>query len=455
MELLGLLRKSSLVEEDCLETYLQHLQSQGSLPDNPQRLAGMLVRDGLLTFFQTAQLLLGKWRGFTLGNYKVLEQLGSGGMGNVFLCEHQLMRRRVALKVLPSDLATDPTCISRFRREAQAIAALDHANIVRAHDISHEGNFHFLVMEYVDGVSLHELILKRGPIEPIRAAHYIYQAALGLEHAHEAGLVHRDIKPGNLIVNRAGMVKILDMGLALFFHDPADQQDDHSVVGTADYLAPEQAMSSQNVDIRADIYSLGATFYFLLTGSPPFGSGTVAQKLLGHQMRPVPSVRANRPEVPRKMAAVLEKMLAKEPADRYQTPGDVAAALEPWTRTPIAPPTDDELHRLSPAARCDTSWRPDRRSTNRRVSPTTEGSEVCVLDAPALSAFLGAAGASDTIESAAAQTPRDPLFLPRTMNGMPPPAQATDAPASRVARWTTAARQRWTRFLRRLSRKAP
>ena len=225
----------------------------------------MLVRDGLLTHFQAEQFLQGKWRRFTIGKYKVLETLGAGGMGSVYLCEHKLMRRRVAVKVLPAAKAEDPAALERFYREARAVAALDHPNIVRAYDIDQDENLHFLVMEYVDGASLQEIVKKSGPLDVLRACHYIRQAAVGLQHAHEAGLVHRDIKPGNILVDRTGTVKILDMGLARFFHDEEDmltKKYDENVLGTADYLAPEQALDSHGVDIRADIYSLGATFYF-------------------------------------------------------------------------------------------------------------------------------------------------------------------------------------------------
>src|SRR5947209_1730504 len=176
----------------------------------------------------------------------------------------------------------------------------------------------FLVMEHVDGASLQEIVKKAGPMNVLRAAHYMRQAALGLQHAHEtAGLVHRDIKPGNILVDRTGTVKVLDMGLARFFHDETDdltRKHDENVLGTADYLAPEQALDSHGVDIRADIYSLGATFYFLLTGNTPFNEGTVAQKLIWHQTRQPKAVRTVRPEVPAELAAVLEKMMAKDPA---------------------------------------------------------------------------------------------------------------------------------------------
>src|SRR5207302_3418110 len=175
---------------------LQQLREQSALPDEPGALAEQMVRDGVLTTFQAEQVMLGKWKRFSIGKYKVLERLGSGGMGLVFLCEHKLMRRRVAVKVLPNTKADDPSSLERFYREARAVAALDHPNIVRAYDIDQDEKLHFLVMEYVDGASLQEIVKKSGPMDVIRSCHYIAQSALGLQHAHDAaGLVHRDIKP--------------------------------------------------------------------------------------------------------------------------------------------------------------------------------------------------------------------------------------------------------------------
>src|SRR5438552_4065567 len=256
-----------------------------------------------------------------------MERLGSGGMDSVFLCEHKLMRRRAAVKVLPSAKASDPSSLERFYREARAVAALDHPNIVRAYDVDQEEALHFLVMEYIDGSSLQDLVKKAGRLDPVRAAHYISQAALGLQHAHDvAGLVHRDIKPGNVIVDRLGTVKLLDLGLARFFHDEDDlltKKYDENVLGTADYLAPEQALDSHGVDIRADIYSLGATFYFCLTARTPFAEGTVAQKLIWHQTRQPKSVKAFRADVPENVLVILDKMMAKDPSQRYQVPAEV------------------------------------------------------------------------------------------------------------------------------------
>lgn len=353
-EFLDLVRKSGVVDEKRLDAYLQKTRAGGPIPPDLGKFAGILVRDGILTHFQAEQFLQGKWRRFTIGKYKVLERLGSGGMGSVYLCEHKFMRRRVAVKVLPAAKADDPAALERFYREARAVAALDHPNIVRAYDIDQDEKLHFLVMEYVDGASLQEIIKKHGPMDVTRAAHYLSQAAVGLQHAHQtAGLVHRDIKPGNVLVDRNGVVKILDMGLARFFHDEEDiltKKYDENVLGTADYLAPEQALDSHSVDIRADIYSLGATCYFILTGCTPFTEGTVAQKLIWHQTRQPKPIRQIRPEVPEGLAAIVEKMMSKNPADRYQSPSDITAALAVWTQTPIPPPPEKEMPRLSPAA---------------------------------------------------------------------------------------------------------
>src|SRR5262249_43126100 len=342
-EFVELVRKSGVADEKRLDAYLEHLRAIAALPTEPGKLAGLMVRDGILTTFQAQQFMQGKWRRFTIGKYKVLEQLGSGGMGSVYLCEHMLMRRRVAVKVLPTAKAEDPAALERFYREARAVAALDHPNIVRAYDIDEEDKLHFLVMEYVDGSSLQEIVKKANrPLDPIRAAHYICQAALGLQHAFQfAALIHRDIKPGNILVDRQGAVKVLDMGLARFFNDELDQitkQYDENVLGTADYLAPEQALDSHGVDIRADIYGLGATFYFCLTGRTPFMEGTVAKKLICHQTRQPKPIKDFRKDVPEGLLAIIEKMMAKDADQRYQTPAEVVAALEPWTTTPIPPP---------------------------------------------------------------------------------------------------------------------
>jgi WD40 repeat protein len=252
------------------------------------------------------------------------------------------MRRRVALKVLPAEVVNEPGVLERFRREARAVAALDHPNIVRAFDFRQEGALHFLVMEYVEGASLQELVNRQGPLPIAQACAYIQQAALGLQHAHEAGLVHRDIKPANLLVDRAGVVKILDLGLARYGPEGESltkKFDEGAVRGTADYIAPEQALNLHNVDGRADVYSLGATLYALLAGQPPFHEGTVAQKLLWHQMLEPTSLRELRPQVPEELAEVVAGMMAKDPADRFQSPVEVIEALQPWAAEAPLPPS--------------------------------------------------------------------------------------------------------------------
>ena len=354
-QFLDMVRQSGVLDNHRLETHLDTLQLTSAPARTPADLARRLVDDGLLTSFQADQFLRGKWRGFLIsGKYKLLEFLGAGGMGNVFLCEHIYMRRLVAVKVLPTNQTGDGAVVERFYREARAAAALDHANIVRAHDVDQDGTLHFMVMEYVDGVNLQRLVRKRGPLEVRQAADYVCQAARGLQHAFEVGWVHRDIKPANLLVDRQGTVKILDMGLARLFQDEADPHahdpDQNCVLGTADYVAPEQVLNSRDVDIRCDIYGLGATFYYCLTGRPPFEEGTVNQKMLWHQVRRPKPVRQLRPELSEEVAAVLEMMMAKDPDKRYPTPADVLEALTPLMSGPVPPPDPDDFPTLSRVA---------------------------------------------------------------------------------------------------------
>jgi serine/threonine protein kinase len=350
-DFLEVVRRSDLILPERLQAFLAN-EEEGA---TPRQLAARMVLTGLVTQFQAEQFLLGKWRGFTIGKYKVLERIGYGGNGTVYLCEHMVVRRRVAVKVLPTNKADSPTALTRFYREARAAGALDHPHLVKAHDIDQDNNFHFLVMDYVDGTNLQDFVSRCGPLDPVRAANYIAQATLGLQAAHDAGLVHRDVKPGNILLDRHGVIRLSDLGLARFFSDGDDpltlRFDDKCILGTADYVAPEQAINSHEVDGRADVYSLGATFYFLLAGQPMFPEGKAAQKLIAHQVREPVAVREVRPEVPEAMAEIVAKMVAKRPGDRYQTPTEVLAALSPWTQLPIDPPTEEEMPQLSPAAR--------------------------------------------------------------------------------------------------------
>ncbi|WP_439629373.1 serine/threonine-protein kinase [Gemmata sp.] len=272
------------------------------------------------------------------GKYRLLSELGVGGTGAVYLAEHIGLRRKVAVKILPAGFATNSVELARFQREATALAALDHPNVVRAHDCDEHDGVYFLVMEYAEGVDLYQYVARHGPFSPDGAVTVIAQAAAGLLHAHREGWVHRDVKPNNLFLDATGRVKVLDLGLARIFSLESGDNltgrfDSGAVMGTADYIAPEQAIDSTTVDHRADVYSLGASFYFLLTGQPPFPSGTLAQKLLAHQIREPRPIRDIRPEVPEAMARLVHRMLAKNPIHRPQSLEDVVVEL----RAPVSP----------------------------------------------------------------------------------------------------------------------
>ena len=279
--------------------------------------------------------------------YEVIRQLGKGGMGVVYEATHRMMERTVALKVINPNLLRTPDGLERFRREVRTAARLQHRNIVTAHDAENVDKLHFLVMEYVDGADLARVVAQHGRLPVKLSCHYIRQAALGLQHAHEQGMIHRDIKPQNLMVTREGQLKILDFGLARFAREQesgkppttaptAKQQLQQmaqtitlpgSVLGTPDYIAPEQATDSRNADIRADIYSLGCTFYFLLAGRPPFDGETVLAKLVHHRNTVPDSLQKDRADLPAGVLAIVDRMLEKSPNNRFQTPGEIAAAL--------------------------------------------------------------------------------------------------------------------------------
>ena len=332
---LDLVERSGLVTMDQLKHVLAPMQESGacSSMSDVDAVGAALVDSGLITRWQCDKLLEGRHRGFFIGKYKLLGLLGTGGMSSVYLAEHVLMQRRVAIKVLPKHRVSDTSYLARFHREAQAAASLDHRNIVRAYDVDNEGDVHYLVMEYVEGSDLQHVVKRDGPLRCSLAAEYIRQAAEGLAHAHAAGLIHRDIKPANLLVDQRGVVKVLDLGLARFTGEDRASltvQYDENVLGTADYLAPEQAIDSHGVDARADIYSLGCSLYFLLTGHPPFPDGTLPQRLMAHQKQIPPSILNDRPDAPADLVAICDKMMAKKQADRYQSAVEVADELANW-----------------------------------------------------------------------------------------------------------------------------
>lgn len=259
-------QRSGLISESKLSQLRQELETQGVNLENPAAVAAALVDRGVLTQWQTEKLFQGKHKGFFLGSYRLLRPLGKGGMGAVFLAQHEMMRRQCAIKVLPqTQIDKHSSVLERFYVEAQAVASLDHQNIVRAYDVSKEvkdnKEIHYLVMEYVEGQDAQVMVQESGVLDYVKAAEIIRQTANGLAHAHDNGLIHRDIKPANLLIDKKGVVKVLDLGLARFHDDSGAASltaaHNETVLGTADYLSPEQALNSHNVDPRTDIYSLG------------------------------------------------------------------------------------------------------------------------------------------------------------------------------------------------------
>lgn len=328
----GRLQTCGLLSPDQLRVVDELRAVNGSEP--LENVRSQLVSKKLLTPWQDQQLALPDGMTLKLGQYVLLNHLGTGGMSRVYLAEHARLKRRVAIKVLPVDRTEDRSYLRRFHREARAIAQLDHPNIVRAYGCDSQGELHYLVMEYVAGLDLDRLVRKSGVVDPRLAADYIRQAAVGLAHAHERGMIHRDIKPANLLLDRKQVIKILDLGLARL--DRGGEESSvtlelrETVIGTVDFMAPEQAIDSHSIDARADIYSLGYTLYYLLVGKPPFPSGTLAQRLLRHQtVEPIPESEL-RADVPSGLIAIRERMTAKKPADRFATMSEVAAALEVW-----------------------------------------------------------------------------------------------------------------------------
>ncbi|NQT16407.1 MAG: serine/threonine protein kinase, partial [Planctomycetes bacterium] len=333
------LTASGLLSADEIEAFLDSLPDDKK-PSDGADLAKELVRQKKLTRFQARAVYQGKTK-LILGDYVILDQIGEGGMGQVYKARHKVMKRVVALKTLPSAATKTERAVKRFHREVEVAARLIHPNIVTAYDAGESQGIHFLVMENVEGSDLTALVRTQGRLPVGVAVDYVIQAAKGLEYAHAEKVVHRDIKPSNLLLDRKGVVKVLDMGLARLNEAIGDRDQTAEetltgtgqAMGTIDYMPPEQAENTKTVDERADIYSLGCTLYYLLTGRATYHGDTTVSKLLAHREAAIPSLRAERPDVPEKLDAVFQQMLGKRPEDRQGSMTEVIAELEKCAST--------------------------------------------------------------------------------------------------------------------------
>lgn len=363
-QLVALIRRSELASESLVDRWeKKYLTTELPLDD----FCECLRHEAILSDWQLSQLLEGKSRGFFLGKYKLIRQLGAGAMGSVFLAEHRQMKHRVAIKVLAKRLLGKDKHLLRFEKEAQAAVRVNHPRIVRAYDLDQVGDIHFLVMEYVEGQTLQHLILREGPLDIPLAVFFLRQIAEGLAAAHQANLIHRDIKPANILIDPQKQIHILDLGLARILDDDEESSltliNGSRMIGTVDYLAPEQAVDCHHIDGRADLYSLGCTLYYMLTGQPPFSEGTIPQRILAHQTQMPREITTLRSDCPSELERICFKLLAKSPADRFASAKVLIEAIdlfnseeqnEPGRLTPlpevrIAPPSsDDSMLMLAP-----------------------------------------------------------------------------------------------------------
>lgn len=402
-ELVEFLTRNQILTHAHQEVLAREWQEMGTTV----QIADELVSRGWLTKYQQTHLISGQGEKLILGPYRLQEPLGEGGMGMVFKGWHPRLDRFVALKLIrPQVLASRPEIVTRFHREARAIAQLHHPNIVLLYDADEVNGTHYIAMEYVDGITLEKMVRANGPMAVKQACDYMRQSAMGLQHAAECGLVHRDIKPSNIVVSQKtssggkrsstqlkrpalvtirdremsvensmngrsehawGIIKILDMGLARLQESLEEDEQNPAtpltragaLLGTPDFISPEQARDARNVDIRADLYSLGCTFYYCLTGRPPFPGGSDVQKLIKHQTEKPYPLEELRPHVPSVVVGIVERLMAKKAEDRFQTPLELAESLVDYlsTTTPHQTPprgvmpTEPLMEAVSPAPR--------------------------------------------------------------------------------------------------------
>ena len=325
---------SELVTEEQWRNALNELaksqdgESSSSAAPSEKKIAQQLVEMKIISAYQADQLLTGRTK-LNLGPYLITDWIGQGGMGQVFKAEHEMLGRESAVKVLPLHKTT-PEAIENFRREIRAQAKLDHPNLVRAFDAGEDGNVHYLVVEYVPGTDLRRLVRSKGKLSVQQAANIVKQSAEGLAHAHERDLIHRDIKPGNILVTPDGVSKLSDLGLAFYLNDATDPRAG-KIVGTADYLSPEQIRTPQHITSASDIYSLGCTLYYAVTGKVPFPGGTPKSKARRHLEETPWHPRRFNEEVSDDFVDLIGDMMEKDPKERIQSAEEVAERLAPWS----------------------------------------------------------------------------------------------------------------------------
>jgi eukaryotic-like serine/threonine-protein kinase len=425
------LRRSQLISEDDLPRILKTISASTGDDRTASTVAEHLVTSGHVTKWQAAQLLKGKYRGFLLGKYRFRKPLGRGGMGVVFEAEHLVLGTRVAIKVLPKERGTTDKAVSRFLAEARAAAKLNHPNVLRVHDCDVFEGRQFMVMDLIDGANLGELVDRNGPLSYRNAIELLRQAAAGLGFAHESGVIHRDVKPHNFMVDKNGQLKVADLGLALFQIDSPErytQDGNVAVLGTVDYVAPEQAWDSRKVDRRADMYSLGCTLYFMLTGKAPFDSGSMAQRLAKHQASQPTPIQKYRPDCPAPIVQLCSKMMAKKPAERVQRMQEIVAFCE--TLLPKLAGTTNDLVGL--AGR--------NRSQRSGSGSSVQASEMSYYPVEAgFDTMLGSDSDKPTSPDLSHSQGGDLSFLADALPLQPVPAASSYAPQAQGAYWQQAA----------------
>jgi serine/threonine protein kinase len=434
--LLQLLARSGLFEREDLRQITNAIPRDSR--KNTQKLVDHLVDQKHLTSFQAAKLLKGTWQGLVLGPYHVLAPLGRGGMGSVYLARNSRIAPNaetekaeipalVALKVLPPKRAKEEDrTLARFLREMDLCRRVSHPHVTKTFEAGDIQGVHYIAMEYIRGTSLAQVVKDGGPLPAPRAARFFAEVAAGLAHAHEKGIIHRDLKPSNLMVTPNGHAKILDLGLALTVNEelPADKMivgGQGYVVGTMDYIAPEQVDDATLIDFRADLYALGCTIYFALTGQPPFPGGTSIEKMKRHRTAFAVPVSDLNPTVPVAFARVVEKLMEKDPERRYQSADQLREALLPWTTDDAELPMDVDPHLTESEAL--------RQLEEQQVAqPGLWWEDVPVMTFDATSKHLAA------VESDSAVTRRrDPLRDPEHRPDPGPKVSLLEIPAVKVA----------------------